>query len=85
MTLQVSVSADAAPAVAALSALAELAQSRLEVVQAFLSSGDPLVELRQVHIDPGTTNAADVLVRLEPSHGLAVFLAAARAGQCDGV
>jgi hypothetical protein len=81
----IEVGADAEPATRAIALLSEAAQRRSKLVQAFLGLGDPLFEFHNVDAEGAAAAACDVLVRLEPTNRLRVFLAACGAGDLDAV
>lgn len=83
---ELSISMDTASMDAALASLAELAQTRRKVVQAFLDGIDSASQLCRVDLDGlSAPFAGEMRVALQPSDLLRDFLLAARTGEADGL
>lgn len=82
----VAVCVDTAPiqkAIEQLAAALERDPSLKHSLEALLDTPDRVMNLSTVDNDSGAAGAGDLLVRLEPGDGLAVLLAAVRAGDVE--
>lgn len=84
MIPSVHIFADTTPLCAALDSLAELAQTRRDAVEAFLSGIDSTSQLFAIDQDAlPTAGAGDLRIAFQPSDLLRNFLLASRTGERD--